>query len=49
MPITPVTKSFQQASLKTKGEGGEWLVAEDFLLSDPLFLRSDHGLVMMFL
>ena len=35
-----VTESFQQAPLKAKGEGVAWLVATNFLVSDPLFLRS---------
>ena len=35
-------ESFQQAPLKAKGEGGVWLVVANFLVSDPLFLRSSH-------
>ena len=31
------------------GEGGAWLVVAEFLVSDPLFLRSGHGQVTMFL
>ena len=26
-----------------KGEGGAWLAVANFLVSDPLFLRSGHG------
>ena len=32
-----------------EGEGGMWLVVANFLVSDPLFLRSGHVLVTMFL
>ena len=45
----PVSESFQQAPLKEKGEGGAWLVVANFLASDPLFLRSDHGQITIFL
>ena len=43
-----VTESFQQVSSKAKGEGWAQLVVADFLVSDPLFLRSGHGQVTMF-
>ena len=43
-----VTESFQRGPLKAKGEGGARLVAADFSVSDPLFLRSG-GQVVMFL
>ena len=43
-----VTQSFQQAPLKAKGEGWVWLVVADFLVSDPLSLRSGHGQVTMY-
>ena len=49
-PKNPKTiESFQQAPLKAKGEGGVWLVVANFLVSDPLFLKSGHNQVMMFL
>ena len=36
--------------LGVEGEGWAWLVVADFSsLSDPLFLRSVHGQVAMFL
>ena len=41
-------KAFMKALLKAKGEGGAWGVA-DFLVSNPLFLKSSHGKVRMFL
>ena len=44
-----VTESFQQVRIKEKDEGWTWLVVAEFLVSDPLFLRSGHGQVMMFL
>ena len=44
-----VTESFQQAPLKAKGEGWAQLVVADFSVSDPLFLRSSHGQVIIFL
>ena len=49
-PKNPKTiESFQQAPLKAKGEGGVWLVVANFLVSDPLFLRSGHRQLMIFL
>ena len=42
-------KSFQAKPFYWKGEGGAWLVVAHFLVLDPLFLRSGHGQVMMFL
>ena len=42
-------KAFSKGSLKAKGEGGAWLVVTNFLVSDPLFLRSGHDQVAMFL
>ena len=44
-----VTESFQQVPIKEKDEGWTWLVVAEFSVSDPLFLRSGHGQVMMFL
>ena len=34
--------------LSRKGEGGVWLVVENLLVSDLLFLRSRHGRVRVF-
>ena len=43
-PRSPkVTESFQQTPLKAKGEGGSWLAVANFLVSNPLLLRSGHG------
>ena len=44
-----VTESFQHVPLKSKSEGWAWLAVADFWVSDPLFSRSGHGQVMMFL
>ena len=38
-----VTENFQQTPLKAKGEGRAWLVVANFLVSNPLQLRSGHG------
>ena len=35
--------------LSRKGEGGVWLVVENLLVSDLLFLKSGHGWVRVFL
>ena len=44
-----VTESFRQSPFKAKYEGGVWWVVANFLGSDPLFLKSDHSQVTMFL
>ena len=44
---TKVAESSQQAPLK--GKLGVGFIVTDFLMSDPLFLRSGQGQVTMFL
>ena len=44
-----ITESFQQRPLRARGEGEVWLVVANFLMSDPLFLKSGHNQVTMFL
>lgn len=44
-----VLKAFVKALLKAKGERGAWLIVADFLVSNPLFLKSSHGKVRTFL
>ena len=43
-----ITESFQQRPLRARGEGEVWLVVANFLMSDPLFLKSGHGQIMIF-
>ena len=43
------TLFFSKAFLKARCEGGAWLVVTNFLVSYPLFLRSAHDQVAMFL
>lgn len=50
MPKNP--KSYCKLSadpVKAKGKGWAWLVVGDFSVSEPLFLRSGHGQVMVLL
>lgn len=44
--LTPQNLSVKP--LSRKGEGGVWLIVENLLVSDLLFLRSDHGWVRVF-
>ena len=39
---TPTPRELSAKPFYRKGEGGTWLVVADFLVSDPLFLRSGH-------
>ena len=47
--INPKLLKASSKPLYRKGKGGMWLVVANFLVSDPLSLKSGHGLVMMFL
>ena len=42
-------KAFCKAVLNRKGEGGAWLLVAYYLESKPLFLKSGHGQVTIFL
>ena len=50
MPLKPQTpQKLLLKLLSRKGEGGAWLFVANFLVSDPLLLKSSHGQVTMFL
>ena len=38
-------KAFIKDFFKAKGKGGAYLVVANFLVSDPLFLKSGHSLL----